>query len=122
MSISVTDFNRMFSIPREPQVSLSPGQFFEKEIPKGKKVTITDVYIENLGPGTSTIQILEQTDTNSFEIRYAFHTAPNQVTIINFTTGLKLGDLADIKGTIRIQNPSTSEAKIFPRVNGILVG
>lgn len=119
---TITQFNRSFSIPREPATSLSPGQYFELKVSKGKKVLVTDIYIENLGGGMSLFQVLEQTGPNTFEVRYTFRTAPNQVTIINLTTGLKLGDETPIKGSIRIENEAGSAASIIPRVNGALVG
>ncbi len=120
--LTVVEFNKMFSIPREPRTMLTPGQYFELKVPKGKKILITDVYIENLGNGSSVFSIQEQTGPNSYEVRYTFGTEAHQMTIINFTTGLKLGDLAPIAGTIRIVNDSGSQGNILPRVNGVFVG
>jgi hypothetical protein len=118
---TVAEFNKMFSIPQEPESALGPGQYFSFEVAKGKKVLITDVYIENLGGGRSTFRIMEQRGPNSFEVRYTFRTAANQVTIINLTTGLKLGDEAPIAGSIRIENETGSQANLVPRVTGVLV-
>jgi hypothetical protein len=111
----------MFSIPREPNTLLTPGQHFELEVPEGRRVLVTDVYIENSGGGTSAFFIEEQTGPQTFEVRYTFRTAPNQVTILSFTTGLRLGDLAPIAGSIRILNEAGSQANILPRVNGIIL-
>ncbi len=118
---NVTQFNKMFSFPREPETALSPGQHFDLRIPKNKKILITDVYIENLGGGLSILEILEQRSTNSFENRYTFRTAMQQVTVVDFTTGLKLGDEAPIAGSIRISNSEYSKANILPRVNGVFI-
>ena len=118
---TASEFRRMFSIPREPNTLLTPGQHFALEVTEGRRVLITDIYIENKGGGTSSFFIMEQTGPQSFEVRYTFRTEPNQVTIINFTTGLKLGDLAPIAGSIRILNEQGSQANILPRVNGIIV-
>jgi hypothetical protein len=120
--ITLDEFTKIFSIPREPATMLTPGQHFELQVPKGKKILITDIYIENLGNGASVLSIQEQTGPNSFELRYRFSTAANQVTIINYTTGLKLGDLQAIKGTIRIVNDQYSKGNILPRVNGVFIG
>jgi hypothetical protein len=114
-------FGEMFSIPVEPQTALAPGQSFSLTVPEGKNVIITDVYVENLGGGRSNFQILEQTGANSFEIRYTFRTEDGDRTVINFTTGLRLGDKAPIQGSIRIQNADGSKASILPRVNGVFV-
>ena len=122
MTITLADFNQIFSMPREPETALGPGQNFELKIPKGKKVLVTDVYIENLGGGRSTFRILEQRLPNSFEVRYTFRTASGQTTIVNFTSGLKLGDEVAIAGSIRIENESGSQASIVPRVNGVIIG
>ena len=119
---TLIEFDQMFSIPREPNTLLTPGQYFELSVPPGKKALITDVYIENKGGGHSILYILEQRLPNSFEHRYTFFTASGQVTVVNFTTGLKLGDEAPIAGTIRIENPTGSKANILPRVNGVFIG
>ena len=118
----IVDFGKMFSIPREPSTLLSPGQNFELAIPQGQRVLITDIYVENMGGGTSTLTLLEQRAPNAFEVRYSFRNAAQQVTSISFTTGLRLGDETVIVGNIRIENDSSSQADILPRVNGILVG
>lgn len=112
---------KMFSIPREPATLLTPGQYFSLKVPKGKKVIITDVYIDNQGGGTSQFQILEQRLPNSFELRYQFRTPTNQVTVINFSTGVKLGDEAAISDTIRIMNDNGSKANILVGINGVFV-
>jgi len=115
-------FDNMFSIPRPPSTLLAPGQYFEMKVPPGKKVIITDIYIENWGNGKSFLEIHEQQSANSFDVRYTFQTAAQQVTIINFTTGLKLGDEDPIAGSIRIKNSQSSKASILPRVNGVIIG
>lgn len=114
-------FDEMFSIPVEPRTALGPGQWNSLAVPQGKRVIITDVYIENLGLGGSQLEILEQAGENSFEVRYTFQTAENGRTVINFTTGLRLGDKAPIEGSIRIQNARGSDASIIARVNGYLL-
>lgn len=119
--IPTTDFNKMFSMPREPRTALAPGQYRELQIPEGKKVIITDIYVKNLGGGTSVLVISEQTGPNTFEVRYTFPTGPNELTIVNYTTGLRLGDLRPIEGRIRIDNDYGSQASILPRVNGIII-
>ena len=48
---SQAEFNRYLSIPRSPSTSLGPGQFFDYAVQSGKKVVITDIYVENLGGG-----------------------------------------------------------------------
>jgi hypothetical protein len=111
----------MFSFPRSPETLLSPGQYFELEVPAGKRVVITDLYIENQGGGTSAARILEQRSPTTFEVRYAFRTPSGKTTIVDFTTGLKLGDLAPIDGTIRIENAPGSSGSFIPRVNGFFV-
>jgi hypothetical protein len=121
-ALSLSEFNGMFSFPRTPETQIAPGQYYELEVPPGKRVVITDVYIENLGGGTSTARILEQRLPASFEVRYTFRTHSDQTTIQDFTTGLKLGDLAPIAGTIRLENADyTGAANIIARVNGFFV-
>jgi hypothetical protein len=122
LPITLTEFNRMFSMPRVPGTALNPGQCFDLKVPPGKKILITDIYIENLGGGHSLFHIMEQTGPDTFEIRYTFRTAANKESIINFTTGLKLGDVSAIAGRIRIENDVHSKAGIISRVNGIVVG
>jgi hypothetical protein len=90
-------------------------------VPKGRKVVVTDIYIKNFGGGPSILKIMEQRLPNSFEVRYRFDPAAEQVTIINLTTGLKLGDMTPIAGSIRIENAGDSKANILPRVNGYFV-
>jgi hypothetical protein len=67
------------------------------------------------------MRILEQRLPNSFEVRYTFRTAASQLTIINFATGLRLGDETPIAGSIVIENDAGSKANILPRVNGYIV-
>lgn len=112
------NLDNIFTFPRTPRTSLSPGQHFSLEVPEGQKVLITDIYIENLGNGFSVLEILEQSSENSFEVRYTFRTDAGQATIINYTTGLMLGDEQPIAGSIRIQNATGSQASILPRING----
>jgi hypothetical protein len=119
--LSLGEFNGMFSFPREPETAIAPGQYYELEVPAGKRVVITDVYIENLGGGTSTARILEQRLPASFEVRYTYRTHADDTTIVDYTTGLKLGDLAPIAGTVRLENPVGSGANIIARVNGFFV-
>ncbi len=119
---TLAQFKKMFSLPRTPSTSLAPSQYFDMTISEKMKVVITDVYIENLGGGTSWLEIQQQTGPNIFEIRYKFRTAEDQVTIINFVTGLRLGDEGPIEGSIRIHNSEHSEASVLPRINGVLVG
>jgi len=114
-------FDKIFSVPREPETALTPGQYFELKVPEGHRVLITDVYIENMGIGTSVLRILEQTGPETFAVRYAFRGTAGQVTALNFTVGLKLGDETPIAGSIRIENAPQSGALILPRVNGVLV-
>ncbi len=114
-------FNDMFSIPREPATAFAPGQGRDLEVPSGKRVVVTDIYVVNLGGGRASLEILEQTGPNSFEKRYTFPTAEGRSTIMNLQTGVRLGDLNSIAGKIRIQNSSSSQASILARVNGIIV-
>jgi hypothetical protein len=118
---TVAEFNKMFSMPREPETVLGPGQSSDLAVPTGKKALITDVYVENLGGGRSNLRILEQRGPNQFEVRYTFRTAEDQVTVVNFATGLKLGDEGSIAGNIRIENAPGSQANVLPRVNGVFV-
>jgi hypothetical protein len=118
---TLAQFEKMFSLPREPETLLIPGQHFSMTISKNNKVVITDIYIENLGGGTSWLYIQQQTGPNNFEIRYRFRTTEDQATIINFTTGLRLGDESPIEGSIRIVNSERSQANVLPRINGVLV-
>ena len=118
---SLAEFNRYLSIPREPNTSRTPGQFFEYAVPKGKRIVLTDIYVENLGGGNAAVEILEQRLPASFELRYVYNTKPNQVLSINLSTGLRLGDETLIKGNVRVQNSDSSSADILVRVNGQLV-
>jgi len=120
-SYPLTQFENQFTMPRTPRTALSPGQFFEMAVPEGKTVLITDVYVENLSGGNSQLEIMEQRLPTSFHIRYVFNTRSDETLSINFTTGLKLGDEAPIRGTIRIKNAAGSSASILPRINGIIV-
>ncbi len=119
---TITEFKKYFSIPREPNTALSPNQFFDYKVLKGKKVVITDIYIENLGGGDACLEILEQKLQTTFEFRYAYKTTPNQVLNINFSTGLRLGDETAIFDKIRMMNSTGSSANLLIRVNGQLVG
>jgi hypothetical protein len=120
-ALSLGEFNGMFSFPREPETLITPGQFYELAVPEGKRVVITDIYIENLGGGTSTARILEQRSKSSFEVRYTYRTHSGETTIVDYTTGLKLGDEVPIQGTIRLENPVGSQASIIARANGFFV-
>jgi hypothetical protein len=55
---------------------------------------------------------MEAIGPNSFEVRYAVRTESNSATVINFTTGLKFGDVNPIQGTIRLQNFFPSKSRI----------
>jgi hypothetical protein len=118
---SLAEFNRYLSIPREPRTSIMPGQFFDYTVARGKKVVITDIYVENLGGGDAALEILEQRLPTSFEVRYVYNTKSNQVLSINLSTGLRLGDETAIKSKVRVQNSDGSKASILVRVNGRLV-
>jgi hypothetical protein len=118
---SIAEFNCYFSIPREPRTALSPGQFFDHNVPKDTRVVLTDIYIENLGGGNAQVEILEQQLPATFELRYVYNTKPEQVVSINLSTGLRLGDETPIKGNVRIQNSVDSSANILVRINGQLV-
>jgi hypothetical protein len=117
----ISGFNSMFSIPRTPGTAYGAGQYFDLKVPKGKKVIITDIYAENLGGGLSELIIEEQRGPNNFEVRYAFRIGDLEKFILNFTTGLRLGDESPILGNIRIENSINSKAHILPRINGIIV-
>lgn len=119
--VTATEFRKMFSFPDTPQTSIGPNQFYEYEVPSGKKVVITDVYIENHDNEASMVSIAEQSEATSFEIRYSFRTLPGQTTVVNLATGFKLGDRAHIAGAIRIINQS-ARARVLARANGIIVG
>jgi hypothetical protein len=117
---TVAEFNKMFNIPREPMTQLGAGQYFELADPKIKKALITDVFIENMGGGTSMVSIQEkQPGINSFEVRYSYYTLANEHLVINYKTGLKLGDLFNIGGSIRVHNDGP--ASVLVRVNGVIV-
>jgi hypothetical protein len=118
---SLAEFKRYLSIPREPRTMLTPGQFFDHPVPKGKKVVITDIYVENVGQGDAALEILEQRLPTSFEMRYVYNTKANQVLSISLSTGLRLGDETAIKTNVRVQNSGGSKASILVRVNGRLV-
>lgn len=114
------DFNHMFSFPRTPTTSLGPGQRFELSVPKGKKVLVKDVYIQNLGQGKSLSELGEKRDPAGFEIRYSFFTQSHDTTIINFSTGLKFGDEYPITA-IAILNDYGSVSPILPRICGVFI-
>lgn len=82
-------FDNIFSVPREPRTALNPGQHINLTVPDGKKVIVTDIYIENLGGGPTHLEILEQSGPKSFEVRYQFKADSEQTTVINFVTGLR---------------------------------
>lgn len=119
---SLVEFKKYFSMPREPNTMLTPGQFFEYSVPRGKKVVITDIYVENLGIGDASLEILEQRGPVSFELRYVYRTTAHQVLNLNLSTGLCLGDEVAIYGTIRMNNSDQSQGNLLIRVNGQLVG
>lgn len=114
-------FEHLFTMPRTPHTALGPGQHFDMEVVPGDRILITDVYIENLGGGESHLLILEQTGENSFEIRYSFRTKDRETALLEFKSGLKLGDEAPIRGGMRIWNAPESQASILPRVNGAFI-
>ena len=119
---SLAEFRRYFSIPREPNTTRTPGQFFDYSVPSGKKAVITDINVENLGAGDASLEILEQRLPASFELRYVYRTKPNQVLSVNLSTGLRLGDEAAIRDRIRVKNGDSSSGNLLIRVNGQLVG
>ena len=116
----VPGFDKMFSIPTEPMTALAPGHSRDLGIKHGMKAVITDIYLENNGGGVSYFEILEKTGQDTFELRYRFRTQSDQVTIINFNTGLRLGHGNSFDG-IRIQNSTDSQDDIIARVNGVLM-
>lgn len=116
-----SDVGQWFSIPREPNTAITPGQFFDHSVPEDTGVVITDIYAETLGDGDAYLQILEQRLPESFELRYVYRIRSNHVLSINFSTGLRLGDEAAIRGKIRVQNSGSSSSNLLVRVNGWLV-
>jgi len=126
--VTCHEFENMFTFPKDPGKHLAPGESLDLNIhggfggPLAKKAVITDIYIENLGGGDSLLNILEKHDPSGFKVRYTFHTVSNQVLIINFTTGLRLGeqDHDDSLQSIRIEN-AHGHAHIHPRVNGFII-
>ena len=115
------DVAQWFSIPREPNTALAPGQFFDRAVPEDTGVVITDIYVENLGDGDASLQILEQRLPESFELRYVYRIKGNQTLNVNLSTGLRLGDEAAIQDRIRVQNSGNSSSNLLVRVNGQLV-
>lgn len=113
-------FSQMFSIPREPATALMPGQFFELPVPAGKKAIITDIYVKGLEEGATALEILEQRSPIAYEVRYHFDVVNGQTLVLNFKTGLKLGDEAPITA-IRIRNVDGGVSNIMARVNGYFV-
>jgi len=119
-------FSDMFSLPVEPNTLLGRGQFFEIAVPAGRRAVITDVYIHNQGglfgqpAGTALVHICEMRLPNSCEIRYSYQTTSGQVLVVNYSTGVRLGDAAPISA-IRILNDSGSITSVHPRVNGYFV-
>lgn len=120
--LTVDDFERSFSIPREPRTARSPGQHADFEVPEGKRVMLTDIYAENLGGGDAFLEILEQRLPASFELRYGFTIKADQVLSLSLGTGLKLGDETPISNVVRVQNSTSSKANLLFRINGQLVG
>jgi hypothetical protein len=113
------EYSAMFSIPREPMTLLGSGQDYFLTVPAGKKVVITDVFIENMGTGTSLVEIDEQAGPVSYEARYSFSTQENEHLFLNFNTGLRLGDLNPIQGSVRIHN--NGPASVLLRINGVIM-
>ena len=111
-----------FSMPRTPRTAITPGQYYDLEVPEGHRVVITDVYIENVGKRHSVIEILEGRGPDQFECRYTFGTHDGETTIVNYTTGLWLGDEAPIDGPVRVMNSLDSGGAVLVRLNGLIVG
>jgi len=89
-------------------------------VPLRKKAIITDIYIKGLDEGATALIILEQRSPTAHEVRYRFDIVNGQTLVINFKTGLKLGDEAPITG-IRIKNVDGGSSSIMARVNGYFV-
>lgn len=115
---SAQRFDQLFSAPRTPETQYGPGDFFEVEVPAGMKVVITDVDIQNVGPGGNCFQITQQTGPVSFEVRYSYFTSAGERLVRHFTTGLRLGDETPIAGAVRFINRADCTASVLPRVNG----
>jgi hypothetical protein len=116
-----SEVTQFFSTPREPNTSLMPGQFFDRQVPDGTQVVVTDIYVENLGDGDASLEILEERSPDSFELRYVYRIKANQTLNVNLSTGLRLGDETPIRDRIRMQNSGTSGSDLLIRVNGRLV-
>jgi hypothetical protein len=119
-------FADLFSAPTEPNTLLGPGQLFELPVPKGKAAVVTDVYIHNQSglfgqpSGTALVHLCEMRLPTSCEIRYSYQTVPGQTLVINYSSGVRFGNVAPISA-IRILNDSGSGASVHPRINGYFV-
>ena len=109
-------FSQMFSIPREPATVLLPGQFFELEVSGRKK----DIYVKGLDEGATSLEIYEQRSPGAYEHRYRFDVVNGQTLVINFKTGLKLGDEVPVTA-IRIKNSEGGTSPIMARIKGYFV-
>ena len=67
------------------------------------------------------VELSEKRQPDAFEVRFAFTTDENQKLIINYTTGLLLGDEQPLYGAIKAENHSQSSANVLVRINGRLL-
>jgi hypothetical protein len=99
---SATEFKNMFSFPREPETQNGPTRPAELTVAQGRRVVITDIYVRKEDEDPLALHILEQVSPNGFEVRYRFD-VESKTTLLSFATGLKLGDLAPIAGSVRVE-------------------
>lgn len=122
MPTTLAEFKKFFAIG-DGSTALLPGQFFVYDVPKNKKVVITDIYLQNVGVGDVSFRMLEQVGANIYSVRYRFFVRANQTLSVNLSTGLRFGHEGPLYGAIRLQNDDIgSGGQVVPIVCGRLVG
>jgi hypothetical protein len=124
MSITLAEFKRFFAIGNGT-TALLPGQFFIYHVPKGKKVVITDVYLQHVRGADVSVSLLEQTGATSYNVRYRFFVKADQTLSLHLVTGLRFGHEGPLYDEIRLENDDLgfgSGGWVVPIVCGRLVG
>ena len=100
---TLAEFKKFFALGNGT-TALLPGQAASYHVPKNKKVVITDIYLQNVGPGYVSVQLQEQTGANTYTVRYQFGVRANETLSVNLSTGLRFGHEGPLYDAIRLEN------------------
>lgn len=108
-------FKDMFSAPSTPNTLYGSGQSFTIDVPSGARAVVTDVYVENHGNSDGRLVLSERHSESSYEIRYVFRVRAGETALLNFSTGLRFGELGTDVSEVLV---GVEDVSLLPRLNG----